>query len=275
MAAAITDWDDAYANGAHVSGAEKYPQQWSALAAAYRQDMKTLDHAKLDIAYGLQPRERYDIFEPTCEPNGIVIFVHGGYWMKLDNSYWSHLAAGAVNSGHSFVIPSYTLCPDCSIEDITAQIAELVMTVARRNTLPIRLVGHSAGGQLVARMLCEDVRLEKEIRQRIVNVVSISGVHDLRPLLRTTMNITLGLTRSSAARESPALCTPVSGTLHTNWVGELERPEFIRQSRLLANIWYGLGADTSVHIETGRHHFDIIDDLRNPASALVATLLRD
>ena len=37
------------------------------------------------------------------------------------------------------------------------------------------------------------------------NVVSICGLHDLRPILKTTMNKTLRLDAAEAARESPAL----------------------------------------------------------------------
>jgi hypothetical protein len=56
----------------------------------------------------------------------------------------------------------------------------------------------------------------------------------------------------------------------TCWVGALERPEFLRQNDLLANIWTGLGAQTrSVHAP-GRHHFDVIAELEDAESALTA-----
>jgi arylformamidase len=47
-------------------------------------------------------------------------------------------------------------------------------------------------------------------------------------------------------------------------VGANERPEFIRQSARLANIWTGFGLKASFHQAQGQHHFDIIDGLVDP-----------
>ena len=78
---------------------------------------------------------------------------------------------------------------------------------------------------------------------------------------------------AEAARESPALLRPRKGTRVTCWVGGSERPEFLRQSALLANIWTGLDARMAERVVEGRHHFDVIEDLADPGSALLATLL--
>jgi len=274
MKQALTDWDDAYANGAHVAGSENYPEQWKVLAEEYRRHQIAAGQATIDVAYGSHEREVYDCFEPAEDATGIVVFIHGGYWMKLNKSYWSHLAAGSQRNNQRVIIPSYTLCPENSIAAITTQIARVLDTVAHNNTLPLRLVGHSAGGHLVSRMVCADGTLAPAFVERIAQVVSISGVHDLRPLQKTGMNLTLGLSPSMAETESPALLQPVSGARVTCWVGALERPEFVRQSELLANIWYGLGASTHCQIEPNRHHFDIIDPLAEPDSHLIAHLLQ-
>jgi arylformamidase len=103
--------------------------------------------------------------------------------------------------------------------------------------------------------------------------VSISGLHDLRPLLRTAMNDTLRIDERVAREESPALLSPVEGARVIAWVGGAERAEFRRQAQLLANIWTGLGAATSYVEMPDRHHFDVIDDLGDPASALINALL--
>jgi hypothetical protein len=122
-------------------------------------------------------------------------------------------------------------------------------------------------------MLCTDLDLPDAVRSRITHTVSISGVHDLRPLLRTELNALLHLDEEEARAESPALLRPVEASTLTCWVGGAERPEFIRQTDLLANVWTGLGATTkSVHVP-GKHHFNIIEDLADPASDLVAALL--
>src|SRR5690606_30985533 len=144
--------------------------------------------AELGVAYGDDARERFDLFMPGREPRGLVVFVHGGYWMALDNSYWSHLAAGSVDNGYAVAMPSYSLCPQVRIAQITVQIAAAIATAAGRVSGPIHLVGHSAGGHLVTRMISHTSPLTEDVAGRISNVVSLSGVHDLRPLMRTSMN---------------------------------------------------------------------------------------
>jgi arylformamidase len=78
---------------------------------------------------------------------------------------------------------------------------------------------------------------------------------------------------AEASRESPALLRPRPGARVTCWVGGGERPEFLRQTALLANIWAGVGAHMAEHVARGRHHFDVIEDLAAPDSPLIATLL--
>ncbi len=87
------------------------------------------------------------------------------------------------------------------------------------------------------------------------------------------MNAKLRLDATEAAAESPALLMPRAGTVMTAWVGADERPEFLRQTALLANIWAGLGVETKQVIAPGRHHYDVIDDLARPDSPMVAELL--
>lgn len=264
----IHDWDDAYANGAHIAGASEYPPRWAADAAAFRNAMTATGRAEIDVPYGSAPRERFDLFRPAGAPNGLAVFVHGGYWMAFDKSSWSHLAAGAMARGWAVALPSYTLCPEARIAGITRLIGRAIAAAADRVPGPIVLSGHSAGGHLVTRMACADGPLPKPLRARLARVVSISGLHDLRPLLRTRMNETLRLDPAEAAAESAALQTPIASVSLCCWVGAAERPEFRRQNALLANVWTGLGARTTAVEAPGRHHFDVIEDLADPASDL-------
>jgi hypothetical protein len=109
--------------------------------------------------------------------------------------------------------------------------------------------------------------------RRIAGAVSISGVHDLRPLLKTEINQTLHLTEASARAESPALLEPVTDVSLTAWVGANERSEFVRQNALIANVWRGLGARTEVVEAPDEHHFSVIDRLEDPDSPLTRRLV--
>jgi hypothetical protein len=52
------------------------------------------------------------------------------------------------------------------------------------------------------------------------------------------------------------------------WVGESERPEFVRQNDLLVSAWTKHGATISGHHAKGLHHFNVIDDLAIAQSAM-------
>jgi acetyl esterase/lipase len=269
----IEDWNNAYANGPNIPGGERWPELWVKPAQQFREEMSQANRAQLDLSYGPAERNRFDLFLPQGEPKGLVVFVHGGYWMALDKSFWSHLAAGSVAHGYAVAMPSYTLCPENSIGGIGREIAAAITKAAEMVGGPIRLTGHSAGGQLVARMVSHPSPLAADVQARIVHTMPLSGLHDLRPLMRTDMNARLKLDETQAAAESPALLKPIDGARVTCWVGGSERAEFLRQNQLLANIWTGLGARTACVAEPDRHHFDVIDGLANPDHQLTQTLL--
>lgn len=264
MAEEVMDWDDAYANGAHIPGAADYPPRWDAAAAAYRASVARAD---LDVAYGGHPRQKFDLFWPDDAPRGLAVFVHGGYWLKFDKSSWSHLAEGARASGWAVALPNYVLAPEARIAEITRMIGGAIEAAAAQIGGPIRLAGHSAGGHLVCRMACSDAPLPAEVAARIERVLSISGLHDLRPLLKTSMNEGLRLDDVEAAAESAALLAPRTSTDVIAWVGADERPEFVRQTELLKTAWEGRTSIASM-IEPGRHHFDVIEGLAKADGAL-------
>lgn len=92
----IQDWDDVFANMAHVPESDQLPQIWTDQAAAYRASGVRIE---TDIAYGDHPREKLDLIWPDETPKGLVVFIHGGFWMRLDKSFWTHFAEGARLGG--------------------------------------------------------------------------------------------------------------------------------------------------------------------------------
>ena len=262
------DWNDAYANAPHIPDGMTYPARWQADAQAWRQAMQEQGRARLAQPYGALERQHMDVFLPEGLSKGVAVFVHGGFWHKFDSSFWSHFAAGALARGFTAVWCNYTLAPQVRISAITQEIGQAITQAAAINAGPLVLAGHSAGGHLVSRMVCDDSPLPSEVLSRVRNVVSISGVHDLRPMLHTDMNRTLQLTPDEAAAESPVLHAPQTAARITAWVGSAERPAFITQNDALYHVWLGLGADMHCHHAEGLHHFDVIDALKDPSSAL-------
>lgn len=257
--------DDAYANAAHIKGAETYPPRWEAEASAFRESLGA--RAQQGVKYGPSARQTFDFFQPEGVARGTMIFVHGGYWKAFDASVWSHLAAGALARGWAVAMPGYDLCPDVRIADITRQVAAAVTKIADRTFGPLALAGHSAGGHLVCRMT-DPLILPSEIRERIKQIVSISPVGDLAPLMDTTMNEILRIDAEEAQAESPVNMAPPHGLDLSIWVGADERPVFLEQAEKLARTW---GARRVV--EEGKHHFDIIDGLTDPDGPMIKALL--
>lgn len=257
----VKDWDDAYANAAHIPGGNDYPAKWTAEAADFR---KTARHERFDDS---------DLFLPHGAPKGLAVFIHGGFWMKTGPATWSHLAAGPVARGWAVLMPGYTLAPDARISQMTRQVSQAIAAAAGQIPGPIALTGHSAGGHLAARMICDDGTLPDSVAARVRICLPISPLADLRPMMQTAMNDILAIDMSEALCESPALLTPRPGIPVTTWVGGSERPEFLRQARLLADIWAGLGTATDCVIDPGRHHFDVIDALAQSDSPLTCRLL--
>ncbi|KAJ55821.1 esterase [Actibacterium mucosum KCTC 23349] len=255
------DWDDAFDNRTHAVGVDALIGEWPVAAAAYRASGVRID---TDIAYGSSARQKLDIIWPDRAPKGLAMFVHGGYWMAFDKSNWTQFAKGARDRGWAVAIPSYTLAPQAKIHEMTAEIVAALDHAAQMVDGPIRLAGHSAGGHLVSRFACRD--LQAACAGRIEHVLSISGLHDLRPLMATKMNETLHLNLAEARAESAALLEPRRDARLTAWVGGGERPEFIRQAQLLEIVWRSFDVDVSAVVDGIHNHFTVIEGLRDPNS---------
>jgi arylformamidase len=259
------DLTEAYEIAAYTPEAERFPPYWAATAEAFRTRWAQTGRLRPGLAYGTGPRHALDLFLPDAQPQGLVVFVHGGFYVGFDRSSWSHLAEGALRQGWAVALPSYDLCPDVRISEITRQVGQAITCAADEVAGPIRLVGHSAGGHLVARMAAPDI-LPKAVAARLAALMPISPLADLRPLLQTERIAKLRLDAAEAAAESPRL-QPVPEVPVTVWVGADERPAFLDQARWLSEAW---GCD--MEVEAGKHHFDVIEGLADPDSPMVSRL---
>ncbi len=259
--------DTDYNNVDFIPGGPEYPDRWADEARGHREMEAAIGRARLNVAYGTGERQKLDLFHPAGKAEGLVIFFHGGYWLRFDRAFWSHFSTGLAAAGWAVAMPSYTLAPEARIRDITIEIARATEAAASLISGPIRLTGHSAGGHLVARMGCRDVVLDPKVKKRIQRIIPISPVSDLRPLLQTAMNATLRLDAAEAASESPVM-HPAPDIPVTTWVGAEERPVFLDQARWLAEAW-----NATHRIDPGRHHFDVIDGLKHAEAPLTQAIL--
>ncbi len=256
----------AFDNASFIPDGAAYPDRWAEAARDYRSVETALGRARLNESYGSHPSEKYDLFYPqSAQPKGTVIFIHGGFWRAFTRTDWSHLAAGCTARGWAVAMPSYPLCPEVTVSQITASITSAVNAIALKTSGKIALTGHSAGGHLALRMLDPTLPLSQEVRSRISRCLPISPLTDLRPLRDVPLNYTLQLTESEAQSESPVFQPAPLTPVHTV-VGAAERPSFLAQAHALP--W----PDAQVTELPDLHHFNVIDFLLDPADPFTTWL---
>lgn len=260
-------------------------QRWAEASALARQGSTV----KLDVAYGSGPKETLDVFLPIARQAGqlvqaapVLIFIHGGYWRALDKSDHSFVAPAFNAQGALVLVPNYALCPAVSVEDIVLQTAHAVAWAWRHvadyggDPQRIVLAGHSAGGHLAAMLLsCRWKELAEDLpAQPLTGALSISGLFDMEPLRHTPfLQADLKLTPSSVARLSPAFFPRPKGAKLYATVGLEESDEFLRQNRLIRDVW-GPTAVPVCETVPGANHFTVLNALADPASRLHGLALR-
>jgi len=264
---ADVDYEVEYNNRARVPEHPSLISGWARDAAAYRER-----HAPRSVPYGPGARNRIDFF-PGNNEGPIVVFIHGGYWQALDNSFFSHLAGGLNAHGISVAIPSYDLCPSVAVDDIIQQMLMASRELARLGQ-PLVISGHSAGGHLAACMLATDwpgfdASLPEDL---VVAAYTISGLFDLGPLVETSINTALHLDRATAREASPLFWNPPARGSLDAVVGENESAEYFRQSRTFVDRWAEAGIATRFGTIPGANHFTAIAPLADPESAMVLRL---
>ena len=104
---------------------------------------------------------RLNVFQPRKSKSSkslkpVIIFVHGGNWNSGNKNTYGFLGRNFAKNDLVTVIPSYTLSPNANFDTMATQIAEALQWVANNietyggNPEAIYLMGHSAGGHLIA-----------------------------------------------------------------------------------------------------------------------------
>jgi len=269
----MIDYEVEYNNRARVPEHPQIFARWAAEAAAYRERMGEDENAELGLAYGTSPRQTVDLFFPEATGHTpLALFVHGGYWRSLEASTFSHMAAGLNGKGIAVAVAGYDLCPQVTIGQIISQIRTACLFLWRRFGQRLMVYGHSAGGHLAGCMLATDWKKfdPKAPPDLVPAAYSISGLFDLAPLVHTAMNADLRLDDVEVARISPLPWPVVAGRVFDAVVGGVESPEFLRQSRTVAEAWRQKGVETRYEEIPGANHFTVLDPLSDPGSAMTA-----
>lgn len=263
------NYEDEYDNRARVPEHVEIFARWYRDAQAYRAKAR---EAEIGLSYGPSPRQTIDLF--PAENDGptapLALFIHGGWWRTLDPIQFSHMAAGPNAHGVTVAVAGYDLCPQVSIATIIDEMRAACLYLWRKRRQRIMAFGHSAGGHLSACMLATDWKtLDPSAPADLVPAAyAVSGVFDLAPLTQISVNADLKLDEKSAHACSPLYWSVPAGRVLDAVVGGIESAEFRRQSKTIADAWRQSMAQTRYEAIPGAHHFDVIEPLADPDSAM-------
>lgn len=267
-----------YNNRALVPDHADYFRRWAESSALVRSQAPGL----LDRRYADGDGGTLDVFTTATANAPVLVFIHGGYWRSLDKSDFSFVAPAFTAAGAHVVVPNYALCPKVNIEHQALQMVQAVAWtwrhIAQHGGDPARIavVGHSAGGHLTAMLMsCRWRDVDPQMPAQVLGGgLAISGLYDLEPLAMVDwLQADLQLTAASITRLSPAFFPrPKAGKLYAA-VGLDESDEFLRQNRLIRDVW-GPTAVPVCETVPGKHHFSVLESLVDPKGRLHELALR-
>jgi arylformamidase len=250
--------------------------RWAALSEAARRRLPTL----ADLRYGAGPLQTLDLHGAGGGPKPVLVFIHGGYWRALDKRDVSFVAAPFVERGAVVCNLNYDLCPQVTLDRVVAEIHEAIAWIWRKAPAfggdrdRIFLAGHSAGAHLAVMCLTHDWRRAGLPAQPIKGVAAVSGVYELEPVLKTTINAEIRLDLDMARRNSPTLAPPRSDARLLVAVGDAEPDGWIGQSADFHAACRSAGQAADLWRLAGENHFTIMLPLADARHPLTHAILR-
>ncbi|GAC1541376.1 MAG: alpha/beta hydrolase [Vulcanimicrobiaceae bacterium] len=223
-----------------------------------------------DLRYGSHERETFDFFPPARAGAPLFVWVHGGYWRRLSKDQFSFVAAPVVAAGGAVAVLNYPLAPGPSLDDIVASVrrgyARALAHASGHGVDVTRTVvgGHSVGAQLAGAIVAQNA-----VRGALV----LSGIYDLEPIRRSSINDWIALDEASARRNSPLYARPHTVCPLVASVGGLEQAEFQRQQSRYVDAWRAWGGSARTIDASQHNHFTIVLELVDARSPLTQALL--
>lgn len=152
--------------------------------------------AKADVPYGINVRQRLDIFSPrkTSGNAPVVVFFYGGNWVGGDRDSYAFVGRALASRGFVVVIPDYRLYPEVKYPDFLDDSAQAVAWTSREIASfggdPKRLyvMGHSAGAYNAAMVALDPSYLAKFGMQAssLRGWIGLAGPYDFLPIENKT-----------------------------------------------------------------------------------------
>lgn len=268
--------DKQYNARASVPDCLPFLKEYADFSALARKQLR----GELSVPYGAHPDETLDIFPAQRSKAPVYLFIHGGYWRALSKDDSSFMAPAFTQAGALVVSINYSLAPAVPVAHIVQQCRRALAWVYRNihryggDPERIHVSGSSAGGHLAGMLLAGGWQHGADLPDGVIQSASpISGLFDLRPLRHTHVNAWTAFDFDTATLASPLFHLPGRPCPILLAWGEHETDEFKRQSRIYASACREAGCSVQMLEVAGVNHFNILMQLRDPASPLCEAIL--
>ena len=253
-------------------------QRWSDEREAASQENRKRLKFTPNIPYGNSPRQVIDIF-PAEKPNApVLVYVHGGYWIRGGKDNNSHFVDLFAKAGITVALVEYDLCPEVSVTDIVRQVRSAIAWVYKNissyggDPAKLFICGLSAGGHLVTMALAHDWEKEGLPRHIIKGCVAISGVYDLDAVLHVSVNEQIRLNPQTVRENSPLVHPPLPNAPLVVVVGGGEPEGWKQMSRDLYELSKKKGVNCEYLEVPKANHFTLSSHLADPKSLITRTI---
>jgi arylformamidase len=214
--------------------------------------------------------EKLDLFAVTAAEAPTFIFLHGGWWRRLDKSDFVYVADPLNAAGISVVNVNYALAPNVTIPEIVREVRAATRWTFEHardwNGDPSRIFigGHSVGGHLSGLAAVTDP---------VAGLTTISGVHDVEPVFLSYANEWAQMRAEDVVPLSPIKNLPSRNIPLIACAGAEETDEFRRQTTIYAQAWRERGYPVTESYLEKHNHFSIMLELADPKSALTQAII--
>ena len=217
-----------------------------------------------DLIYDHDSGECLDLVTTGDASSPICIFFHGGYWQLLSKNDALFPAKTFLDNGITYCAVDYTLAPEASIGEMIEQCRKSIQWIYNNaeqygyDASQIYVAGSSAGAHLAAMVILTDWKKYNLPTDIIKGGTLLSGIFDIRPIVKTYINEPLKLDLKDAENLSPLFKLKSNETqLIVSW-GANETNEFKRQSIEFEKKWKELGNRSTLLEVQHANHFDIL-----------------
>ena len=145
------------------------------------------------VAYGSDPRQRLDIFQPlySTKPAPMAVFFYGGSWTRGERADYRFVGEALASHGVIAVVADYRLSPQVKYPEFLRDCAQAVKWALDHSVdlgadpSRVHLMGHSAGAYNAA-MLALDPRWLAAVGlspRRLAGWIGLAGPYDFLPIV--------------------------------------------------------------------------------------------